>query len=452
MDKLVDAKTICTEGLMTGNWKRITSKKVPSQIFQSESHSDYSLKFTKAWLVEVRNDSEEQSFGYFWDPTKGDLTAISMPQEDHTLAVELLEVEAQKDENDNREDLIRENEKLVAKVDDLQKQVYSLQFICSREQETSQTLLEKLKEHSGKQKKRDDNAAAISQPRFMHKVGDIGISKRPPKPSQLLAQYDPSNYPWWSAPPYPVCPAALQAGDPSLLSHPYPFGSFPGGGQGFYGCNPNWQYQMALNQRMTYHYPSYDQRPGNPWFANPRPAYQAVAPPRFTDPRSRPPQKVDQHIPVTKGSFAHQQWISSAPLVEKSELSPANKLPDASDSTCKNNYDNDVNVKQMDQNSHEESKMKQPHIIERVGENKLSSIAKPPVHLEEQKAHKITQPRENSPKPKAIIPRLPPDNIKYQSNESHGYNTGITMGPNYHAGNDYPRKFRDDTAPYIFRD
>merc|ERR1719285_848391 len=107
---------------------------------------------------------------------------------------------------------------------------------------------------------------------------------------------------------------------------------------------------------------------------------------------------------------------------------------------------------QMDKNRHEESKMEQPPIIERIGENKLSSIAHPPVHLQEERAHKITQSRENSPKPKAIVPKLRADNIKYQSNESHGYNTGITIGPNDYAGNDYPRKFRDGTAPYIFRD
>lgn len=451
MDKLVDAKTICTKGLMTGNWKRITSEKGPPQIFQSESHSNYSLKFTNAWLVEVTN--EEESYGYFWDPTKGDLTAIGMPEKDHTLAVELVEVEAHKDENDKRGALIRENEKLLAKVDDLQKQVYSLQFICSREQETSQTLLEKLKEHTGKKKKKDDNAAAISQLQFKHNAGNVGKSKRPPKPSQLLAQYDPSNIPWRSVPPYPFCPAGLHAGDPSLLSHSYPFGSFPGGGQGFYGCNPNWNYQMALNQRMTYQYPRYDQRPGNPWFATPHPAFQAVALPRFSDPRSRPPPpKVDQHMPVTKGSSADQHWVSNLPLVEKSEFKSVNNRPVASASTFENKHGTDINVMQMDQNSHEESKMEQPPIRERIGDNKLSSIDQPPVHLEEENAHKITQPRENSPKPKAIIPRLRPDNMKYQSNESRGYNTAITMVPNDHAGNNYPRKFRDGTAPYIFRD
>jgi len=48
MENLANAMEIYTEGLMSGNWRRVEYQKPPMQIFQSKSHPNFVLQFTQA--------------------------------------------------------------------------------------------------------------------------------------------------------------------------------------------------------------------------------------------------------------------------------------------------------------------------------------------------------------------------------------------------------------------
>lgn len=159
MDFLKDmssVKSIHTKGLMKGDWNRMKSNDSSKTIFQSHTHPNFSLTFIRAFLVMVGVDNENHSF--FWDPNSKNLFPMSPVKIDNNLTVEVTapKVSGKSVIESFRESSFLEQEKgFRAKIDDLTKQVESLQLICVT-QERNLRILARDAEKKQPEKKQGD--------------------------------------------------------------------------------------------------------------------------------------------------------------------------------------------------------------------------------------------------------------------------------------------------------
>jgi len=134
---LVNAKSIRTTGLMKGPWSRVTSQIASNFVFISETHPNFRLTFAKAYLVTVEWDGSNK-YDYFWNPETKDL---GVKWEENNLTIDVVDgdtAECKQKSNRNQKDylsaLVKENRVLRSKIDDLSKQVQSLQYICMNQE------------------------------------------------------------------------------------------------------------------------------------------------------------------------------------------------------------------------------------------------------------------------------------------------------------------------------
>jgi len=381
MDNLVHATEIHTDGLMQGSWNRIASEESSKQIFQSKTHPDFTLKFTKAWLVEVKNDTEKLSYTYFWDPVQGYLTATDATQEDHKLAVKLVEVELQKNQNESLSDTILKNENLQAKIDDLQKQVYSLQYICSGQQQTLTTWTKRLEKEKEKWEKemweKQDNNAIDLHHSMSNNLGRGRL--RPPKPAHLLSPFDPTNSMRHGSPSLPCDPTIQQTVDPNPAFLSGASGSLHVGQPMPCSCQ---NIPLPTFNQVMYQYPVHDHHYGNPLLARPHPVFPLAPQAQIPDPRSE--------LPMARSNYrvpAHWQPPSVAPKAHEIVSSRARNNSHGSYSACQKNINTEVDLKPVDHNSNEESKMEQPPNTEYFEENKLNYVAHLLTDAEKGKLH-----------------------------------------------------------------
>jgi len=452
MDNLVHATKIHTNGLMRGSWNRMTSDKTPSQIFQSDSHPDYTLKFTQAWLVEIKNDAEEIQYTYCWDATEGQLTETGAPQEDLKLSVELLRVEVKKNKNcEIIADLARANEESQSKIDDLNKQVLSFQYICCGQQEKIKNLLEKLKGITIRVDKEDKNSD-IDQPPFIHNVSGKDISKRPQKPSQLLAQYESNNNLRSVPPPAPFGPIIQHPNDPNVLPPrtygPLSYGGHVGPFRGFDPYFPNMPH-LAFNHPMPWTPPTYDHYYGAPILPVSYPPFLPGPPPIIPEPPGmRAPQRVDGQMSLY-GPPTQQPAPMGAPVAGENLLNAPVNRPRRRDLMHRQIINTDLNVNEMSKKRHDESKMEQKPTREHNAENQFNPVAELPFCVENQKP-KDSVPRSapfNKPEPE---PQPSPIKSQIQSQSKSRIqsqnSTGLIMGPHDPAGDEILRKFQLDSG------
>jgi len=152
VDDLVNAKSINTEGLMKGIWKRINSEKNSNLVFKSETDDKFSVIFERAYSVAVEIAGEGvKSYHYFWDPVTKYLTPKPLVKEDNTLTVNILSKDAgieqglmsvKIEELTNKLHLkqlqlqSKEDELQLKQyeVDDLKSQLKSVEFICQNQE------------------------------------------------------------------------------------------------------------------------------------------------------------------------------------------------------------------------------------------------------------------------------------------------------------------------------
>jgi len=145
------AVSIYTEGMMKGVWnKKADESAFPHCVFQSQSHPNYTLTFTKTYLVEVSEGVEKNMYHYFWDPKHGYLCERRILNGKGSLSVEILKSEINDSANQEVQVLERKIEKLLKKNKDLEMQVKSLQYICENQERTLVgTTYRNVKDHSG---------------------------------------------------------------------------------------------------------------------------------------------------------------------------------------------------------------------------------------------------------------------------------------------------------------
>jgi len=149
--KLEQAASIYTEGMMKGVWNKKADESASSHcVFQSQSHPNYTLTFTKTYLVEVSEGVEKNIYHYFWDPKRGYLCERRILSGKGSLSVEILKSETNDCANQEVQVLEKKIEKLLKKNEDLEKQVKSLQYICEYQEQTLLGITyRKGKDHAG---------------------------------------------------------------------------------------------------------------------------------------------------------------------------------------------------------------------------------------------------------------------------------------------------------------
>lgn len=130
------ATSIKTEGLMKGVWNRVKSKR---KTFKSETHQNYTLTFSKVFLIEVSDG--EKWYHYFWDPGLGFLNERTEVKAKEMLHVDVVSSSqnSEKSADSTKEEmswLSKEDSDLQSKIDDLENQLQSVLSIC-RMQETN---------------------------------------------------------------------------------------------------------------------------------------------------------------------------------------------------------------------------------------------------------------------------------------------------------------------------
>jgi len=133
---LETATSIKTEGLMKGVWNRVKSKR---KTFKSESHQNFTLTFSKVFLIEVSDG--EKWYHYFWDPGLGFLNQRTDVKAKEMLHVDVVSSSqsSEKSADSTKEEmswLSKEDSDLQSKIDDLENQLQSVLSIC-RMQETN---------------------------------------------------------------------------------------------------------------------------------------------------------------------------------------------------------------------------------------------------------------------------------------------------------------------------
>jgi len=143
LDHLERAKTIHTEGMMKGKWNKKIEKRTSQFVFESESHPNFTLTFTKAYLVEISEGDSKKMYHYFWDPILGYLCERRFLKGEGSLSVEILKLDINDSVLEN-ENLVKQSMRLLQKQiseirkknGDLKKQVQSLQHICESQERT----------------------------------------------------------------------------------------------------------------------------------------------------------------------------------------------------------------------------------------------------------------------------------------------------------------------------
>jgi len=133
---LETATSIKTEGLMKGVWNRVKSKR---KTFKSKSHQNFTLTFSKVFLIEVSDG--EKWYHYFWDPGLGFLNQRTDVKAKEMLHVDVVSCSesSEKSADSTKEEmswLSKEDSDLQSKIDDLENQLQSVLSIC-RMQETN---------------------------------------------------------------------------------------------------------------------------------------------------------------------------------------------------------------------------------------------------------------------------------------------------------------------------
>jgi len=141
LDHLERAKTIHTEGMMKGKWNKKIEKRTSQYVFQSQSHPNFTLTFTKAYLVEISEGDGKKMYHYFWDPILGYLCERRFLKGEGSLSVEILKFDMT-DSISEEENVVKQSMRVLQKEisaikkqnEDLKKQLQSLQYICESQE------------------------------------------------------------------------------------------------------------------------------------------------------------------------------------------------------------------------------------------------------------------------------------------------------------------------------
>jgi len=143
LDHLERAKTIHTEGMMKGKWNKKIEKRTSQYVFQSQSHPNFTLTFTKAYLVEISEGDSKKMYHYFWDPILGYLCERRFLKGEGSLSVEILKFDIN-DSISEEENVVKQSMRVLQKEisaikkqnEDLKKELQSLQYICESQERT----------------------------------------------------------------------------------------------------------------------------------------------------------------------------------------------------------------------------------------------------------------------------------------------------------------------------
>jgi len=158
LDNLERAKTIHTEGMMKGKWNKKIEKRTSQYVFQSQSHPNFTLTFTKAYLVEISEGDSKKMNHYFWDPILGYLYERRFLKGEGSLSVEILKFDINdsmsEEENvvkQSTRDLQKEISAIKKQNEDLKKQLQSLLYICGSQERNllDLTSLRRVESNSG---------------------------------------------------------------------------------------------------------------------------------------------------------------------------------------------------------------------------------------------------------------------------------------------------------------
>jgi len=190
---------------MKGTWKLMPHEKTDSQaVFLSQTNPKFTLTFTNTYLVKVTEEKKSKAYHYFWDPLQGFLTERTM-QADRKLSIEVIEELGVENNEPKKQHLEIVNHKLRGKVDDLIKQVQSLQTICQTQEEH----LERIANES-RETRRDPQLTHYQQ----------SPNNKMPSSAQVATPLTHRQPPY--SPPHPI-PRKWPMGPPP----PRPYGSAP---------------------------------------------------------------------------------------------------------------------------------------------------------------------------------------------------------------------------------
>jgi len=263
MENLANATEIYTEGLMRGNWSRVENQKSPIQIFQSKSHANFVLQFTKAWMVEIKyNEKDEvKSFAYFCEPKHGYVTERGPSHDDKKLSIKIIDTEA--NESDAVESIAQlrlENDHYRAKINDLLQQVKSLQVICYAQERSLRTL-------SGKFVEEMTSVEGNNQKNEKVPFSPVSIHNTHPqlRPQRQVAKDEHYDYAKEMPLPRPYGPETHEPYRPISVPMTHGYGSPP------FGVSiPFGGYDPCDHPNMHPHHPTYDHPIQHPyWFDYP---------------------------------------------------------------------------------------------------------------------------------------------------------------------------------------
>jgi len=441
MDNLVHATMIHTNGLMRGSWNRVASEKSFNHIFESWTHPKLKLKFTKAYLLEIENDDDESSYSYFWNPVEGYLTERALSQEDKKLSVELVVTEVDEDEsNEILEECRREKNKLQTKIDDLTKQLHTMQIICNTQEKRLENLLNILvseKEPEVNCLKND----LVNKNRFLQPVSNQDKSERLEEASGLRA------YRWPSNPDRDMCTVnsfdnTLQLGydphhEPSVGLGQLQYGMHV---EPLRGYDPYYQNVAfpVFNQPIHYPYSIYDHYCEGHLGTCTYPSFPMAPPPPMTDPSGMGlPWRFNEHMPMANQSaLVHQQ----PPVHESVSGENANSIAENRTSVRDSlqSQKNSCRVINNSKNSSFEFKMNlEPSFEQKLANKKYTKAGVQPDDRAKNEnpgnfAQSDSVAKSNSPNPQ----------IQSRVIRSEKNGIGLIMGPHDPSGDKMLREFR----------
>jgi len=127
--------------MMKGKWNKKIEKRTSQYVFQSQSHPNFTLTFTKAYLVEISEGDSKKMYHYFWDPILGYLCERRFLKGEGSLSVEILNFDIN-DSLSEEENVCKQSMRVLQKEisaikkenEDLKKQLQSLQYICESQE------------------------------------------------------------------------------------------------------------------------------------------------------------------------------------------------------------------------------------------------------------------------------------------------------------------------------
>jgi hypothetical protein len=302
LPNVAQAKSINTTGLIKGMWNRIDAKET---LFVSDTHPDYTLKFETAYTVIVTQAGNGNSHCYYWDPKAGELAEKAPLKWEYSLSVDVLstntkETMESKSENSKESSTSMEKEikTLRTKIDDLTKQVESLQFICSNQERDLVAYT-----YGGERRRADPKTGRKIDRRSEPVLGNKPPSQLLKIPPDQAPMPPPPGYPFYQYPiGYPhddhmyLQPWRPPFGPPTYPAHP--------GYEAYYGHpDPRHLPHLPPNEALVYGHP---------------PGHQGIEP-RIAQPI--PPHAPDLAIPRIE---ALQRPNHGAPL-HQNHLPPPNK-------------------------------------------------------------------------------------------------------------------------------